>query len=85
MKNSFARWKKHESQFLNVGFLVWQIFEIPKSQSKTKHIFSIANNDFFVLHFCNMAMFLWKMKNNTKELWFLEDFLPNKNNYISHI
>jgi len=22
MKNSIARWKKHESQFLNVGFLV---------------------------------------------------------------
>jgi len=22
MKNSLARWKKHESQFLNVGFLV---------------------------------------------------------------
>jgi hypothetical protein len=85
MKFFLASWKKHESQFLNVGFLVWQIFEIPRSQSKTKHIFSIANNDFLVLNFCNMAMFLWKMKNNMKELWFLENFMPKLNNYNSHI
>jgi hypothetical protein len=85
MENSLARWKKHESQFLNVGFLVWQIFEIPKGQSKTKHIFSIANNDFFVLNFCNMAMLCEKWKITRKNCDFWKIFCQNKNNYISHI
>jgi hypothetical protein len=41
--NLLVWWQIHESQFPNVGFLAKQIFKILRSQTETKHVFSLAS------------------------------------------
>jgi len=44
----FEWWEKHESLFLIFGFLARQILGIPRSQMKSKRIFSLAG---ILIHF----------------------------------
>jgi hypothetical protein len=41
--NPLPRWKTHDGQFLNVGFLAKQVLWIQRSQIETKKIFSLVD------------------------------------------